>query len=207
MKIYRDYIKRGIDICISLVAMVFVIIVGIPIAIAIKVEDGGSVLYGGLRYGKDMKEFSMYKFRSMKENVADIRNTDGTTFNAPDDPRLTKVGQFIRRTSLDEFPQFYNVLKGDMSFIGPRPSPMGNEGTYTDFIKKKFLVKPGITGYNQALLRNKATLEERYKNDVYYAENISFVLDIKIVIMTIVSVFKGKNIYNSHKATSKVDGT
>lgn len=197
MKIYRDYIKRCIDIGISLVAMVVVILVGIPIAIAIKAEDGGSILYGGERYGKSMKKFPMYKFRSMKENAADIRNADGTTFNSANDPRLTKVGRFIRKTSLDELPQFFNVLKGDMSFIGPRPSPMGNEATYTDFIKKKFQVKPGITGYNQALLRNKATLEERYKNDVYYAENVSFLLDVKIVFMTILSVLKRKNIYNS----------
>lgn len=197
MKIYRDCVKRGIDIGISLVAMVFVIILGIPIAIAIKIEDGGSILYGGLRYGKNMRKFPMYKFRSMKENAADIRNADGTTFNSANDPRLTRVGRFIRKTSLDELPQFFNVLKGDMSFIGPRPSPMGNEATYTDFIKKKFQVKPGITGYNQALLRNKATLEERYKNDVYYAENVSFALDIRIFFMTVASVLKRKNIYNS----------
>lgn len=197
MKVYRDCIKRCIDIVISLVAMVFVILLGIPIAIAIKLEDGGSILYSGQRYGLNMKKFPMYKFRSMKENAEDIRNEDGTTFNSANDQRLTKVGRFIRKTSLDELPQFFNVLKGDMSFIGPRPSPMGNEATYTDFIKKKFQVKPGITGYNQALLRNKATLEERYKNDVYYAENVSFGLDVKIVFMTVLTVVKRKNIYNS----------
>jgi lipopolysaccharide/colanic/teichoic acid biosynthesis glycosyltransferase len=186
-----------VDILISLVALPFVLLFGVPIAVAIKLEDGGDIIYAGARYGKHMKKFLMYKFRSMKMNADDIRNADGTTFNSATDPRLTSVGRFIRKTSLDELPQFINVLKGDMSFIGPRPSPMGNEATYTDFIKKKFNVKPGITGYNQALLRNKATLEERYNNDVYYAENVSFFLDVKIVFMTIGSVLKKKNIYNS----------
>ena len=86
---------------------------------------------------------------------------------------------------------------GDMSFIGPRPSPMGNEATYTDFIKKKFRVRPGITGLNQARKRNSATMEERYRNDVYYAEHVSFWLDVKIIFMTILGVLRRKNIYNS----------
>ena len=102
----------------------------------------------------------------------------------------------MRKTSIDELPQIFNVLLGDMSFIGPRPSPMGNEKTYTDFVKKKFNVRPGITGYNQALKRNSATLEERYKNDVYYAEHVSFLLDAKIVLMTIKTVLLRRNIYN-----------
>lgn len=197
MKIYRNYAKRIIDIVISLIAFPFIIIIGIPIAIAIKIEDGGNIIYRDQRYGKDMKKFFMYKFRSMKMNAANIRNADGTTFNSDKDPRLTKVGRVIRKTSLDEIPQFINVFKGDMSLIGPRPSPMGNEATYTDFIKKKFRVQPGITGYNQALKRNSASLEERYKNDVYYVENISFLLDVKIILLTIKAVIQRKNIYNS----------
>ena len=139
----------------------------------------------------------MLKFRSMKMNAADIRNADGSTFNSAEDDRQTRVGRLLRRTSLDELPQFINVLIGDMSFIGPRPSPMGNEATYTDFVKKKFQVRPGITGYNQALKRNSATLEERYRNDVYYAENVSFLLDLRIVFMTVGSVLLRKNIYHS----------
>lgn len=197
LTIYRNYLKRILDIILSLIALMFVTVIGIPIAIAIKVEDGGDIIYSGLRYGKDMKKFYMYKFRSMKMYCKDIRNADGTTYNSDSDPRLTRIGNFIRKTSLDELPQFVNVLKGDMSIIGPRPSPMGNEADYTDFIKKKFTVRPGITGYNQVLLRNKATLEERYKNDVYYAENVSFIMDAKIVLMTISSVVKKKNIYKN----------
>lgn len=195
--LYKNCLKRLLDIMLSLLALPFVAIVGIPIAIAVKREDGGPVFYRSLRYGKDMKKFSMLKFRSMKVNAKDIRNQDGTTYNSENDERQTRIGRLLRKTSLDELPQFVNVLKGDMSFIGPRPSPMGNEATYTDFVKKKFRVRPGITGYNQALKRNSATLEERYQNDVFYAENVSFPLDVKIILMTIVSVVKRKNIYRS----------
>lgn len=195
--LYKNCLKRLLDIMLSLLALPFVAIVGIPIAIAVKREDGGPVFYRSLRYGKDMKKFSMLKFRSMKVNAKDIRNQDGTTYNSENDERQTRIGRLLRKTSLDELPQFVNVLKGDMSFIGPRPSPMGNEATYTDFVKKKFRVRPGITGYNQALKRNSATLEERYRNDVYYAENVSFPLDVKIVFLTIKSVLLRKNIYNS----------
>ena len=195
--LYKNCLKRLLDILLSLLALPFVAIVGIPIAIAVKREDGGPVFYRSLRYGKDMKKFSMLKFRSMKVNAKDIRNQDGTTYNSENDERQTRIGRLLRKTSLDELPQFVNVLKGDMSFIGPRPSPMGNEATYTDFVKKKFRVRPGITGYNQALKRNSATLEERYQNDVFYAENVSFPLDVKIILMTIVSVVKRKNIYRA----------
>ncbi len=195
--LYRNVLKRLLDILLSLIALPFVAIVGIPIAIAVNREDGGPVFYKSQRYGKDMKKFSMLKFRSMKVNARDIRNADGTTYNSENDDRQTRIGKLLRKTSLDELPQFVNVLKGDMSFIGPRPSPMGNEATYSDFVKKKFRVRPGITGYNQALKRNSATLEERYQNDVFYAENVSFPLDVKIIFMTIKSVLLRKNIYHS----------
>lgn len=198
MKIYQNFIKRIIDIIISLLVLPFVFVIGIPIAIAIKLEDGGDIFFRGLRYGKGMRKFPMYKFRSMKMNAIDIRNPDGTTFNSENDTRLTKIGAFLRKTSLDELPQFINVLLGDMSLIGPRPSPMGNEATYTNFVKKKFRVRPGITGYNQALKRNSASLEERYKNDVFYSENVSFALDLKIIFMTLKTVLLQKNVYHNN---------
>src|SRR5690606_18350475 len=121
--------------------------------------------------GKDMKEFKMYKFRSMKVNAPDIRNEDGTTFNSSDDARVTKVGRILRNTSVDEIPQLINVIKGDMSLVGPRPSPLGNKDIYPEEFFKKFEVRPGVTGYNQVILRNKATMEQRIKNDSYYVEN------------------------------------
>lgn len=195
--IYEKYIKRILDIVLSAIGLVFVLIVAIPISILIKIEDSGTIFYCGERYGKDMKKFKMIKFRSMKMNAQDIRNADGTTYNSAKDPRMTKIGAFLRKTSLDELPQFINVLKGDMSIIGPRPSPMGNETTYTDFVRQKFCVRPGITGYNQALKRNSAKLEERYANDVYYANNISFRLDVRIILLTIKSVVFRENIFSS----------
>lgn len=194
---YNKILKRLIDIVISLMLIPLVLVLMIPIALFIKLEDHGDVFYNAERYGLNMRKFRMFKFRSMKMNAPDIRNADGTTFNSEKDIRLTRIGSFLRKTSIDELPQILNVFLGDMSFVGPRPSPMGNERTYTDFVKKKFDVRPGITGYNQALLRNSATLEERYKNDIYYAENLSFLLDCKIIHMTLRSVLCRENVYKN----------
>lgn len=194
---YRLYFKRLLDILLSIILLPFLMLIFIPISIAIKLEDCGSIFYLGDRYGKNMKKFKMFKFRTMKMNAPDIRNNDGTTFNSENDVRLTKVGKFLRRTSIDELPQVINILLGDMSFIGPRPSPLGNESTYTEKVLKKFNVRPGITGYNQALLRNSASLLERYENDVYYADNLSFLLDFKILLLTVRTVLLKENIYNN----------
>jgi lipopolysaccharide/colanic/teichoic acid biosynthesis glycosyltransferase len=191
---YRYGIKRLFDVIGALLALPLLLIIMIPVSIMIKLEDKGPVFYIAPRLGKDMKEFRMYKFRTMKVNAPDIRNEDGSTFNSDDDPRVTKVGKILRKTSIDELPQIINVLKGDMSFVGPRPSPLGNKDKYPKEYFRKFDVRPGITGYNQALLRNKSTMEQRVKNDLYYVENISFTLDIKIIFMTVVSVLKCKNI-------------
>lgn len=191
---YKNYIKRILDIILALIGLIFVIIFMIPVSIAIKIEDGGPIFFNGKRLGKDLKEFSMYKFRSMKVNAPDIRNEDGSTYNAANDPRITKVGKFIRKTSIDELPQLFNVLKGDMSFVGPRPSPLGNEDTYPKEYFKKFTIRPGITGYNQAVKRNSATMEERIENDLYYVENISFILDVKILLLTAANVLMKKNV-------------
>lgn len=194
---YQNVVKRIFDFLIALFLCPIILLITIPVAIFIKLEDGGSIFFNGERYGRNMKKFKMMKFRTMKMHSPDIRNQDGSTYNSASDPRLTKIGSFLRRTSIDELPQIFNVLCGDMSFVGPRPSPMGNESTYDEFVMKKFLVRPGITGYNQALLRNSATMEERYKNDVFYSENISLALDIKIIFLTVEGVLKKKNIYKS----------
>ena len=194
---YIHFFKRVIDLIFSLIALPFVLLIIIIIAPFVWLDDRGPIVYAGKRIGLNGKPFGMLKFRSMKMNAADIRNADGSTYNADSDERQTRIGRFLRQTSLDELPQLVNVLAGDMSLIGPRPSPMGNEATYTAFIKKKFQVRPGITGYNQALKRNSATMEERYQNDVYYAEHVSFILDVKILLMTISSVLLRKNIYHT----------
>lgn len=191
---YRKFIKRLLDLLVSIPASLVVLLVVIPVAIAIKLEDRGPVFYNANRLGKDMVPYKMYKFRSMKVNAPDIRNEDGTTYNAEDDPRVTKVGRFIRKTSIDELPQIFNVFIGNMSFVGPRPSPTGNEYNYSESFLRKFTVLPGITGYNQAMLRNAATSEQREKNDLYYVDNMSFLLDLKIILYTIKSVFQRENI-------------
>ena len=139
---YKKSIKRYLDFIIALIALPFVILIIIPVGAAIKMEDGGDIFYLSKRYGIHMKKFKMIKFRTMKMNAPDIRNQDGSTYNSADDSRLTKVGSFLRRNSIDEIPQLINVLLGDMSIVGPRPSPMGNEATYTDNVKRKFDVRP-----------------------------------------------------------------
>lgn len=191
---YRYYIKRILDIVLSLLLLPFILVILVIPSILIILEDGLPIFFVSKRLGKNMNEFKMFKLRTMKVNSPDIRNEDGSTFNSTNDYRVTRVGKILRKTSIDELPQIINVLRGDMSFVGPRPSPLGNESIYFNEFKKKFGVSPGITGLNQALLRNASTMEQRTKNDVYYVEHVGFLLDVKIVIMTIHSVIRRKNI-------------
>lgn len=158
--------------------------------------DKGPIFYNANRAGKDGKTFKMYKFRSMYVNSPDLRNADGSTFNSDNDPRVTKIGRFMRKTSLDELPQLLNVLLGDMSFVGPRPTlPVKKEWIEADENRKmRYTVTPGITGYAQAYFRNSITEDEKFKYDAYYAQHINFMLDIKILIETFVSVLQHKNI-------------
>ncbi|WP_019534268.1 sugar transferase [Paenibacillus ginsengihumi] len=194
---YKKYIKRWLDVVAAAVALIILSPLLLLIAIAIKLFDPGPVFYLGPRVGKDGKVFKMYKFRTMIVNAPDIRNADGSTFNAKNDPRLTKIGKFLRETSLDELAQFINVLKGDMSLIGPRPGLQDNLHLYTPEELQKWEVRPGITGYNQAFYRNNLSLEERRKNDVYYVKNLTFWLDVKIFVATILVVLQRKSIYNN----------
>lgn len=152
------------------------------------------MFYSGKRLGQYGKPFPMHKFRSMKVNAPDIRLSDGSTYNGDDDPRVTKLGKFLRKTSLDEIPQILNVLKGDMSLIGPRPDPLDWIDKYKEEEKTFLNVKPGITGYSQAYFRNSADAQEKIDNDVYYAKNISFLLDVKIFLRTIKTVICRENI-------------
>ncbi|MHC8514312.1 sugar transferase [Sporosarcina sp. ITBMC105] len=192
---YKLIIKRIIDIVFSILLMPFVIFVIIICAILIKFEDKGPVFYLAKRLGKNKKEFKMYKIRTMKVNSPDLRNEDGSTYNSKNDSRVTKIGEFLRRTSIDEVPQIINVLKGDMSFIGPRPDLPEHVYYYKNKDFKKLEVLPGISGYNQAYFRNSTEWKNRLKNDVYYVENISFILDFKIIIKTIYTIFFSKGVY------------
>jgi len=193
---YSKYVKRIFDFIIGFIALPFLLLVTIIIAPLIYISDKGSVFYIAPRLGKNGKPFKMFKFRSMMVNAPDIRNEDGSTYNGDDDPRVTKIGRFMRKTSIDELPQFLNVLLGDMSLIGPRPDPLDDMNVYTEYQKKKLAVCPGITGYNQAYFRNSVGQDEKFENDVFYAEHISFILDIKIVFKTILTILSRDNVYN-----------
>ena len=194
---YKHFFKRVFDIIIGLCALPFVLLVIIICAPFIYFTDRGPVFYNATRAGKDYKPFKMFKLRSMYVNSPDLKNPDGSTFNSDNDPRVTPIGRIMRKTSLDEFPQFFNILLGDISFIGPRPklyNPEKWKDGMPDFMEKSFKVKPGITGYAQAYFRNSITNDEKFKWDAYYAENISFMMDVKIIFKTVKSVLFRENI-------------
>lgn len=192
---YKTHIKRLMDIIVSLLGLPFFLIIFAVVAPMIYFSDKGSVFYNAERIGYKGKVYKMFKFRSMKMNAPDIRNADGSTFNSENDPRVTKIGRFLRKTSLDETPQILNVLKGDMSIIGPRPNlPSVPYNQLPEIERKRLDVRPGITGYNQAYFRNSVSSEEKFKNDVKYVETVSFAFDIRILFKTIESVIKRENI-------------
>lgn len=194
---YQIVIKRVIDIILCLMALPFVLLIVVPVGIAIKLEDRGPVFYYSKRLGVGFKEFGMMKFRSMKVNAPDIRNADGSTFNSDKDSRVTKIGHFLRETSIDEIPQVFNVLKGDMSIIGPRAGDVESKNTYEKDEKDKLLIRPGITGYTQAYYRNNLGVREKRLYDAWYAHNVSLLLDIKIFLKTIQTVLLRENVYTN----------
>ena len=170
---------------------IFTIIVGLLIYFS----DKGPIFYNPKRIGQHGKPFTMFKFRTMIVNAHDIRLDSGwSTYIAEDDPRVTKIGRFLRKTSIDELPQLFNVLKGEMSIIGPRPDPVDWLGNYTKEEEIFLSVKPGITGYNQAFFRNSVDGKRKLINDIYYAKNISFLLDVKILVKTFKTVVFRENI-------------
>lgn len=194
---YRYVVKPAIDILICILMLPFFLLVFIFAAILIKCCDGGPVFYKAPRRGKDGKLFYMYKFRTMVVDAPDIRRPDGSAYCSADDPRITKVGGFLRKSSIDEVPQILNVLTGKMSLIGPRPDTPDCLERCPEYISILSKTKPGITGYNQAYFRNSASVEQKTRHDLYYAENISFTLDVKIFFKTIVTVIKRENLYKS----------
>lgn len=198
--IYQRVIKPVLSFFVGLAALPFVGLSILVFGPIIYFTDRGPVFYNADRVGKNGELFKMFKFRSMYVNAPDIRNADGSTYNGEDDPRVTKIGRFLRKTSIDEWPQFLNLIIGNMSFIGPRPDPPSDLEIYTEHQRKKLKVRPGITGYNQAYFRNSVEQNEKFEHDVYYAEHISFWLDVKIFFKTIASVLKSDHIYNDASA-------
>lgn len=196
-------IKRIIDIVLSAVALIVSSPIMLGVAIAIKLDDGGPVLFKQTRVGIHGKPFTMYKFRSMVTNAEEIKaklaaesgQTDRFIFKLKDDPRITKVGKFIRKTSLDEFPQFFNVFKGDMSLVGPRPALPDEVARYGSLYSTRLLVKPGITGPWQVSGRSDLSQEQSEFLDVSYIENWSITGDLAILAKTVMVVFRGTGSY------------
>lgn len=201
--IYQGLVKRIIDILICVVISPLVLLVSLPVAAAIKIEDRGPVFYRSRRIGKNFREFDMLKFRSMKVNAPDLRNDDGSTYNSKTDNRVTRIGRIIRETSLDELPQCINVLRGDMSLIGPRAGDVESKDTYAEDEKDKLLVRPGISGYTQAYYRNNLGVREKRLYDAWYAHNVSLWLDIKIIFKTITTVLKRENVYTNAESVEQ----
>lgn len=202
---YQRIFKRVIDFVGALVLLPFVLVVILVLAPFIWLTDKGPIFYNATRAGINYQPFKMFKLRSMYVNSPDLKNPDGSTFNSNNDPRVTPIGRFMRKTSLDEFPQFLNILLGDMSFVGPRPKLYDKEASLSSMSEtymKSYSVKPGITGYAQAYFRNSITQDEKFHWDAYYADNISFWMDVKIIWQTVVSVLGRKNI-NTEQSLNK----
>ncbi len=183
--------KRVFDIIISSAAIIILLPVFFIVVIAVRLTSKGTAIFKQQRAGLKGKPFMFYKFRTMRIDVDPF----GPSPKADDDPRLTRAGKFLREYSLDELPQLFNVLKGDMSIVGPRPLYMAQMAEWNERQKKRLLVKPGLTGLAQISGRGELTREEKLELDVKYVETAGFWLDIKIILATIAQVFKRKNIY------------
>jgi len=196
--IIYNTVKRTLDIILSLIGLILLSPVFLIIAAVIRLDSKGKVIFGHERIGQNMKKIKIYKFRTMYENAAEIfenfteeqKQEYYINFKLDNDPRITKVGDFLRKTSLDELPQLINILKGDMSIVGPRPIVEKEIEKYNGYASQVFSVLPGLTGYWQAHGRSDTTYDERVQMDMYYLRNRSLVLDFKIILKTVVSVIK-----------------
>jgi len=194
---YKLFFKRIIDIFLSVIFILLFWWLYIIIVILVRRKLGSPVIFRQKRPGLNEKIFTMYKFRTM----TDKKDENGNLL--PDKDRLTKFGKFLRSTSLDEIPELLNVLKGEMSLVGPRPLLVQYLSKYTKEEKRRHEVKPGITGWAQINGRNNTTWSDRFKNDVYYVENFSFLLDMKIIIQTFLKVIKRRDINQNEDVTMR----
>jgi sugar transferase EpsL len=193
--IYRALGKRLFDLALSVPALVILLPVLAVLALLVRITLASPVLFRQLRPGFQGKPFELYKFRTMNNKC----DQDGKLL--PDAERLTKFGRLLRSTSIDELPELFNVLKGDMSLVGPRPLLMQYLERYTPEQARRHEVKPGITGWAQANGRNAITWEEKFKLDVWYVDNVSLLLDVKIILMTIWKIIKREGINQKGQAT------
>ena len=185
---YAKYIKRFIDIILSLLVIVCFCWLYAIVAILVRTKLGSPVLFKQARPGKDEKIFNMYKFRTM----TDARDANGELL--PDEVRLTSFGSFLRKTSLDELPEFFNILKGDMSFIGPRPLLVKYLPYYNERERLRHSIRPGLTGWAQAHGRNAISWEKKFEYDVWYVEHMSFLTDIRVIIDTVKAVLHSEGV-------------
>ena len=192
------FLKRVLDLIVSSVGLILFSPIFAAIALMVWITMGSPVLFRQLRPGLHGKPFTIFKFRTMKE----IRNEHGELL--PDEMRFTRVGDFLRKTSLDELPEMFNVIKGEMSLVGPRPLLMEYLDRYTPEQARRHEVKPGITGWAQVNGRNAISWEEKFKYDVWYVDNWSLYLDLKIICLTVVKVLKREGISAEGYATMPV---
>ena len=192
---YEQAGKRILDLVGAAAALPLLAVSAAVVGTAVHLSDGGPVFYKSERRGRKGKSFEMYKFRSMHVGAPDLRNADHSTVNSNSDSRVTNIGRFLRSTSLDELPQVLNVLKGDMSFVGPRPNMATQElPDLTDVERKRLTVRPGITGLAQAAHRNSIPTAQKYELDARYVDNVSLRMDLTILAKTVVSVACSRNI-------------
>jgi lipopolysaccharide/colanic/teichoic acid biosynthesis glycosyltransferase len=192
--------KRVLDLAFCLAILPFVAAVGAVCALAIRLDSPGPVLYSQLRIGRDGRPFRMWKFRTMVRNAEELKAAlahlnvlPPPDFKIPDDPRVTRVGRLLRKTSLDELPQFVNVLRGEMSLVGPRPAEDGMD-SYRVWYGERLEVPPGITGIWQLEGRHTTSFDERLRYDIEYIRSMSLWLDIKLIVRTVLVVFKGTGV-------------
>ena len=191
--------KRGLDIFISLLAIAILSPVFAVIVIAIRLGSKGHAIFRQERAGKNGRPFAFYKFRTMRADVDPF----GPSPKSSEDPRLTKIGKFLREYSLDELPQLFNILKGDMSIVGPRPLYLSQIAEWNQRQKKRLLVKPGLTGLAQIQGRAELTREEKLELDVRYVETANLRLDCKIILATIARIFRRQGIYEKRYSQSE----
>lgn len=189
--LFYESIKRVSDIILSIIGLVFTMPILIIIAILIKIEDGGDILFKQIRIGKNGKKFNMYKFRSMRPDAEEIKKQlmehnemSGPMFKIKNDPRITKIGRFIRKTSIDELPQLINIIKGDMSIVGPRPSLPNEVEAFEPWMMERLSVRPGLTCYWQVGGRNSIGFEDWMRLDIKYIEERNLWIDIKLIFKT-----------------------
>ena len=199
---YAKYFKRVLDFLLSLIAIIILSPVLLIIAILVRIKLGSPVLFKQERPGKNEKIFTLYKIRTMTDKKDEKGNL------LPDEDRLTKFGKILRSTSLDELPELFNILKGDMSIVGPRPLLVEYLELYNEEQKHRHDVRPGLTGLAQISGRNSISWEEKFKDDIKYVNKVTFINDVKIILKTIVKVFKREGISQEGNATiEKFTGT